>query len=67
MNAADQLVLAEEKSITNLGRQLRDRYDGVARIPAGEIVRNKFSRILVGKKYILFRKLEHGKGVIIVK
>ncbi len=66
-NALDSAVRKEEREMLAQGNALKEKYGGVINIPKSEIINNKFVRIKVGEKYLLFKKLEKGSGVIIVK
>ncbi len=66
-NRKDREVWEEEQSLLKQGEQLRDKHGGVEKIPTAEIVDNGFVRIKSGKKYILFKKLTKGSGVVIIK
>ena len=61
------MVLAEERELLEQGEKLKQKYKNVASIPAKEIINNNFIRIKIGKKYILFKKLQKGTGVVIIK
>lgn len=66
-NKKDQTILAEEKQVSEMGERLKSKYADIENIPGDEIIKNKFARILSGKKYILFKKLEKGEGAVIVR
>ncbi len=66
-NEGDRVVLAEERELLEQGEKLKQKYKNVASIPAKEIINNNFIRIKIGKKYILFKKLQKGTGVVIIK
>jgi SAM-dependent methyltransferase len=63
----DKAVLAEERAILEAGHYLKEKHGSIARIPVSEITGHKFSRILIGKKYLLFKKLSNHNGSVIIK
>ena len=63
----DKEVWEEEQQLLHQGEQLRDKYGGVDKISAADIIDNNFVRVRSGKKYILFKKLTKGSGVVIIK
>ncbi len=67
LNKSDGDILIEEQIIIAEGEGLRKKYKEVSAIPVDELISNGFVRILAGKKYILFKKLQSGMGVVIVK
>ena len=66
-NSEDELVRQEEKELLEQGEDLKKRFGKIEGIPASMIIENKFVRIRIGEKYVLFKKLEKGSGVVIVK
>ncbi len=66
-NKKDKEVFEEEAAITALGERLRDQNKNIRSIPRDQIIENGFVRISTGKRYILFKKLEKGRGVVIIK
>jgi hypothetical protein len=66
-NEDDKEVYEEEQSLLVQGGVLKDRYGSIEEIPAQEIIDNNFVRIRVGQKYLLFKKLIKGSGVVIVR
>lgn len=66
-NAVDRAVLEEERALTTHGEALKAQFGGIEQIPKDEIIKNGFVRILVGEKYLLFKKLTKGSGVVIIK
>jgi len=67
LNVTDRNILEEEKQITATGEELKSKYGGIANIPRDEIIGGEFVRILLGKRYILFKKLHSASGAVIVK
>lgn len=67
LNEQDRLALEEEKQLTTIGEGLKQRYRGIKNIPANEIIENNFVRFRMGERYILFRKMKYGSGVVIIK
>ncbi|KAA0205790.1 class I SAM-dependent methyltransferase, partial [Candidatus Uhrbacteria bacterium] len=67
LNEEDREAYVEEQQILKQGEELRDRHGDIRRIPPAEIVENGFVRIRSGKKYVLFKKLERGSGVVLVR
>lgn len=66
-NQKDRTVWEEEQGFIAQGEQLKLKYENISKIPAKEIVENNFVRIRIGEKYILFKKLTKGSGVVIIK
>ncbi|MDP3987592.1 MAG: SNF2-related protein [Candidatus Levybacteria bacterium] len=66
-NKLDKEILQEEENIVNQGNRLKEKYIDIKGIPTSEILENKFVRILVGKNYVLFKRLEKGSGVVVIK
>jgi SAM-dependent methyltransferase len=68
LNEEDQKVLAEEKAIVNLSKELKKKYERIENIPDEEILENNFIRYRVKSGlYRLFKKLEGKNGAIITK
>ena len=67
LNSVDRELLLEEKQAMNEGAELKSNYGGIGGIPSEEVIKNGFIRILIGEKYILFKKLKKGSGVILIK
>ncbi len=66
-NEEDKQVLAEEQEITRQGETLKLQYGSIQDINKEDIISNGFTRILIKDKYILFKKLEKGTGVVVIK
>ncbi len=66
-NKDDMEVLAEEQEITRQGEGLKARYGSIQEISKEDIINNDFTRILIKDKYILFKKLKLGRGVVVIK
>ncbi|TAN33255.1 methyltransferase domain-containing protein [Patescibacteria group bacterium] len=66
-NEDDLMVLKEEQELLREGESLKRKYTKIVNIPPQEIIDHNFVRIKIGKKYILFKKLSKGSGVVIVK
>lgn len=66
-NEEDKRVLAEEQEITNLGEKLKIRYGSIQDISREDVISNGLTRILVKDKYILFKRLKSGEGVVVIK
>lgn len=66
-NEQDYQVLQEEQEIVKEAQQLQARYGDVAKIPSEEIIRLQFVRLLIGKHYALFKRLQKGNGAVVVK
>lgn len=67
LNEEDQALLNEEKTILNTGNALKESYGAIENISVSDIVSNDFIRILIKDKYVLFKRLDNGNGVVIIK
>jgi ubiquinone/menaquinone biosynthesis C-methylase UbiE/superfamily II DNA or RNA helicase len=67
LNETDQEILQEEQMVLQQGEELKATYGSVESIPPASIIQNSFIRIKSGEKYILFKKLTKGAGVVVVK
>ena len=67
LNVQDQEIKKEEQEIITKGETLKKTFKDIKSIPNLEIIQNNFVRIRVGKKYVLFKKLTKGTGVVLVK
>ncbi len=67
LNENDKRILAEEKEITAVGENLKQQYGGIDKIPRDDIVQNNFVRILVGIRYVLFKKILNATGAVIIR
>ncbi len=67
MNARDRAVLGEETQILESMAVLRKKYGGVAEIPADELTKAGYSRIVVGKRPVLFSRLKTAIGSVIYR
>ena len=67
LNDADKAVYSEEQSFLQQAEELKAMYGGIRQIPASEIIAKGFVRILIGKKYVLFKKMEKGSGAVVVR
>lgn len=71
LNNQDEYVYNEEQQVIALSRELIAKYGGkIETIPAEElrgIDKDGFSRIRVGKKYILLKKLKSAAGCIVIR
>lgn len=65
-NKEDLEILEEERAVVDLAELLKARYGEIKDIPKEEILNNNFGRIRIKKKYVLFKKLEKGPGVVVV-
>ena len=66
-NKYDGDIVAEEDSIKAKILEFKIKYGGIRNIPAEEIMRNGFARIIPDKKCILFKKLSKGEGAVVVR
>lgn len=66
-NDADRRILDLEKEITATGQGLKTQYGSIEAIPKADIVENNFIRILVGNKYILFKKVPEATGAVVIR
>jgi SAM-dependent methyltransferase len=66
-NQQDSEVLTEEQDVEAAGLKLKNQYGGIEKIPREEIIDNGFTRILLKDKYILFKRLVKGEGVVVIK
>jgi SNF2 family DNA or RNA helicase/ubiquinone/menaquinone biosynthesis C-methylase UbiE len=67
LNAADQMVLAEEEQLTTEMENLKQRFGKIEEIPKSEIYRSGFSRIFNGKRYVLFKRLDTDAGAVVIR
>lgn len=67
LNENDQRILAEEQSVLDDAASLQRIFGSIKDIPKEDVVRSGFIRILVETKYILFKKLEQGNGIVVVR
>lgn len=67
LNKADLQVLQDEERITKEGQDLKQKYGSIISIPKEEIIEHGFVRILIGSRYLLFKRLTEREGVIIIK
>ncbi|MDD2758440.1 MAG: SNF2-related protein [Patescibacteria group bacterium] len=67
LNADDKAVLEEERVINAEAEVLKKKFGGIKNIPREEIIAGNFVRILLGAKFILFKKLKKGSGAVMVK
>lgn len=67
LNTTDKGILEEEQQITLQGEELKKKYGGIEKIPRDEVVANEFIRLLLGKRYVLFKKLQSAGGAVVVK
>jgi superfamily II DNA or RNA helicase/SAM-dependent methyltransferase len=66
-NSVDTNVYAEEQEIEGTGKALKTQYEGIENIPKPKIIERGFTRILLKDRYLLFKKLKGGGGVVVVK
>jgi SNF2 family DNA or RNA helicase/SAM-dependent methyltransferase len=66
-NQTDRGLIAKETSIVSAGEDLKETYGNVKDIPRQEIIDGGFTRCLLGKRYILFKKISDEEGVVIIK
>lgn len=66
-NQQDQQVAQEEIEVMAEGEMLKAMYGSIDNIPKEEIISRNFVRILIGKRYVLFKKLVRGEGVVVLK
>ncbi len=67
LNSEDKKILANEKEILGIGEKLKKQYGGLEKIPSEVIIQNNFSRLKLGSKYVLFKKLDAEKGFVLVR
>ncbi len=67
LNQTDRRTLEEEREITAAGEELKQQYGGIENIPRDVIVENNFIRILVGKNYVLFKKVPSASGAVVIR
>lgn len=67
LNEKDRSILEFEKQTTSLGEDLKSQYGGIENIPTDEIISQGFVRILIGNKYVLFKKVPEAEGAVIIK
>ena len=65
-NNTDLAVLQEEHAIQAKAEELRANYGSIELIPANEIEKNGFSRILLNKKWKIFKSLSTSEGAVII-
>lgn len=66
-NQKDYQVLLEEEQIMTDGQQLKTTYGSISGIPKEELIGRGFVRILLGRRYGLFKRLQTASGVVVVK
>lgn len=66
-NNEDAKVLQEEESVITQGEELKRAYSSVEDIPAEEVISSGFVRVLIDKRYVLFKRLQKGSGVVVIK
>ncbi|GEM_PF-1763982 len=66
-NPEDSAILKEEENVVARGEQLKSLYGGIKEISREDIISSGFTRLFNGKRYLLFKKLEKGSGVVIIK
>lgn len=66
-NPQDRAVAQEEEEVMDEGKMLKAMYGSIDNIPREEIISRNFVRILIGKRYALFKKLIRGEGVVVLK
>jgi len=49
------------------GEQLIKEYDHIQQIPPDRIIGEGFARVLVGKKYVLFKKMTSAGGAVVIR
>jgi SNF2 family DNA or RNA helicase/ubiquinone/menaquinone biosynthesis C-methylase UbiE len=66
LNSRDRAVSAEETEVESEIAMLKSKYKAIKDVPIQEIIDRGYMRILVGKKYHLFRRLTKAPGIIIL-
>lgn len=67
LNGQDQKVAEEENSVISEGKALKNSFGSIRQIPKEEIISKGFVRILIDQRYVLFKRLSGGEGVIVIK
>ena len=67
LNTTDERILEQEREITAVGEALKQQHGGIENIPRDEILANDFVRIMVGKRYVLFKKIPEASGAVVIK
>ncbi len=65
-NAEDLAVLQEEAQIQADAKNILSTYGSIDKVPAEEIIKFGFSRILLNKKWKMFKSLSSGEGAVII-
>lgn len=66
LNKQDEKVSDEKNMILNMGGELIVRYGDLKSIPKEILIARNFGRIRRGKNYVIYRKLEHDSGIVVV-
>jgi SAM-dependent methyltransferase len=66
-NDQDYQALLEEEQVTSEAESLKAQYGSIDRIPKDVVVGNNFIRVLMGKRFALFKRLQTAGGVVVVK
>lgn len=66
-NDADLRIYQEEQAILTEGRSLIAQHRGIEQIPVDVLRSGGFSRLIAGKHFILFKKLQKGEGAVIAR
>ena len=66
-NGRDSVALKEQAEYLRAGKGLIKEHGGIEKIPADQIVSGGFARLLIGKKFILFKKMTEAGGAVIVR
>ncbi|MBI4028808.1 MAG: methyltransferase domain-containing protein [Candidatus Blackburnbacteria bacterium] len=67
LNRTDIEIKEEERLVTDQAERLKFVYGSVRDIPREEVIQHGFVRLLRGKTYVLFKKLQRGLNVVVVK
>lgn len=67
LNDSDRAVLREEKEFSDTVAEMKRAHGSIKDIPPQEIIDKRFVRILVSKRYYLFKRLTTAPGVAVLK
>ena len=66
-NTKDKTALQEQAEYLQAGKELIKTHGSIGEIPPDQIVAGGFARLLIGKKFILFKKMTEAGGAVIVR
>lgn len=66
-NNRDVATLDEQKRYLAAGEKLIKEHGSIQQIPPDKIIADSFARVLIGKKYILFKKMMNAGGAVVIR